>query len=102
MPLQKRLVLDWGITRVRAAAKRRGVRRGVRIVWHSSGWVRLEPVEVLAPGPGEVLVRTAVSAVSPGTERALYNRLPNTQVTYPYTPGYSAIGTVLEAAPPRI
>lgn len=96
MPLQKRRVLDWGITRVRAAAKRRGVRRGVHIVWHSSGWVRLEPVEVLAPGPGEVLVRTSASAVSPGTERAHYNRLPNTQVAYPYTPGYSGVGTVLE------
>jgi UDP-N-acetyl-2-amino-2-deoxyglucuronate dehydrogenase len=96
MRLKKRLVLEWGITRVRAAARRRGVRRGVRIVCHSSGWVWLEPGEILGPGPGEILVRSTLSAVSPGTERALYNRLPNTQVTYPYTPGYSAVGTVLE------
>src|SRR6266446_1144857 len=96
MRLQKRVVLDWGITRVRAALKRRGVRRGVRIVSQSSGWVRLEPSEILAPGPREVLVRVDLSAVSPGTERAMYNRLPNTHVTYPYTPGYSAVGTVLE------
>src|SRR2546425_9895933 len=96
MPLQRRLVRDGGIPRVRAAARHRGVRRGVRVVWHASGWVRLEPVEVLAPGPGELLVRTAVSAVSPGTERAHFNRLPNTQVTYPYTPGYSGVGTVVE------
>jgi predicted dehydrogenase/threonine dehydrogenase-like Zn-dependent dehydrogenase len=97
MRLQKRVVVDWGITRIRAALKRRGVRRGIRVVCQSSGWVRLEAFEILAPGPGEVLVRVALSAVSPGTERAMYNRLPNTQVTYPYTPGYSAVGTVLEA-----
>jgi len=96
MRLQKRIILEWGITRVRAAARRRGVIRGVQIVCHSSGWVRLEPTEILGPGPGELLVRTSLSAVSPGTERAQYNRLPNTRVTYPYSPGYSAVGTVLE------
>src|SRR6266545_1208801 len=96
MPLQKRVVLEWGLARARAGLARRGLRRGLQIVWHNSGWVRLEQVEILAPGPGEILLRTALSAVSPGTERAFYNRLPNTHVTYPYTPGYSAVGTVLE------
>jgi len=99
MPLQKRLILEWGIARLRAAAKRRGVWRGVRVVCHASGWVRLEPVEILGPGPGDVLVRSRFSAVSPGTERALYSRLPNTHVSHPYTPGYSAIGTVIEVGP---
>jgi len=99
MPLQKRLILEWGIARLRAAAKRRGVRRGMQIVCHASGWVRLEPVEIPAPGPGDVLVRSRLSAVSPGTERALYSRLPNTHVSHPYTPGYSGIGTVLEVGP---
>ncbi len=96
MPLQKHLLLEWGLARLRASVRRRGVRRGVRIVCSASGWVRLEPAEILAPGPGEVLVRPVYSAVSPGTERAMYSRLPNTQVTYPYTPGYSGVGTVLE------
>ena len=94
MRLQKRVILDWGLTRVRAALCRRGVRRCARVVWQPSGWVRLEASEILAPGPGEILVRVALSAVSPGTERAMYNRLPTTNVTYPHTPGYSAVGTV--------
>jgi 2-desacetyl-2-hydroxyethyl bacteriochlorophyllide A dehydrogenase len=96
MRLQKRVIFEWGITRARATLKRRGVRRGARIVCQSSGWVRLEVAEILAPAPDEALVRVAISAVSPGTERAMFNRLPNTHVTYPYTPGYSAVGTVLE------
>jgi len=96
MPLHKRALGEWAITRARAVLRRRGVRRRVGIVCDASGWVRLAPDEILAPGPGEVLVRVDLSAVSPGTERAHYNRLPNTQVEYPYTPGYSGTGTVLE------
>ena len=85
--------------RARAMMRRRGVRRGLQVVCHASGWVRLEAVEILAPGRGELLVRVNLSAVSPGTERALYNRLPNSEVSYPYTPGYSGTGTVLEVGP---
>src|SRR5262245_3510201 len=96
MPLQRRVLLDWGIARARAILARRPLRKGARIVWHPSGWVRLEPAEILAPGAGEILLRTALSAVSPGTERAFYNHLPNTHVDYPYTPGYSAVGTIME------
>src|SRR3989442_15327777 len=96
MHLEKRLLLDWGAARLRAVLRRRGVRRGARIVCHAAGWVRLEPAEILSPGSGEILIRTALSAISPGTERAMYNRLPNTAVSYPYTPGYSGVGVVLE------
>jgi predicted dehydrogenase/NADPH:quinone reductase-like Zn-dependent oxidoreductase len=94
MGLQKRAILRWGLTRARALLRRRGVVRGLQVVCHDSGWVRVEPFESLGPGPGELLVRTIVSAVSPGTERAQFNRLPNTQVEYPYTPGYAAVGVV--------
>ncbi len=96
MPLNKRSILDWGRTRARAMLARRGVRRGVRIRTISSGKTRLEPCEWLAPGPGEVLARTLFSAVSPGTERAQFNRLANTTVSYPRTPGYSGVGRVEE------
>lgn len=96
MPMDRRAILEWGKVRLRALRGRRGVRRGCHIVWHESGWVRLESHEVLGPGPRELLVRTNLSAVSPGTERALYNRLPNTQVHYPFTPGYAATGTIVE------
>jgi predicted dehydrogenase/NADPH:quinone reductase-like Zn-dependent oxidoreductase len=82
--------------RARAVIGRRGLRRGVQVVCHASGLVRLEPLEILAPGRGEVLVRVDLSGVSPGTERARYNRLPNTPATYPFTPGYSGLGTVVE------
>jgi len=94
MGLQKRAILRWGLTRARALLRRRGVVRGQQIVCQDSGWVRMESFESLGPGPGEILVRTLVSAVSPGTERAQFNRLPNTQVGYPYTPGYAAVAVV--------
>jgi 2-desacetyl-2-hydroxyethyl bacteriochlorophyllide A dehydrogenase len=37
------------------------------------------------------------SVVSPGTERAQYLRLPNAVVRYPFRPGYSAAGVVIDA-----
>ncbi|MFQ5890742.1 MAG: bi-domain-containing oxidoreductase [Gemmatimonadota bacterium] len=97
MPLYRRRLLDWGLARARALKWRRPLRRGTRIVCRSSGWVQLEPFELPAPGPGEILVRASLTAVSPGTERARYNRLPNVTARYPYTPGYSGVGTVVEA-----
>jgi 2-desacetyl-2-hydroxyethyl bacteriochlorophyllide A dehydrogenase len=46
--------------------------------------------------PTQVLVETEFSAISPGTELAWLHNLPNTPGKYPYYPGYSASGRVLE------
>ncbi|MFQ5420064.1 MAG: zinc-binding dehydrogenase [Anaerolineae bacterium] len=68
--------------------------------------VQTEPLP--APGPGEVLVRTAVSAISPGTEMLLYRgqfpadlpvdeTIPGMEqgVRYPLRYGYAAVGQVI-------
>ncbi|MEV4702498.1 zinc-binding dehydrogenase [Actinoplanes sp. NPDC049316] len=50
-----------------------------------------------APGPGEVLVRTAVSGVCGSDTHTLHGRHPN--VTPPYAPGHEVVGLVTAVAP---
>jgi L-iditol 2-dehydrogenase len=97
--VRKSEVIAWGRTRAKALLARRGLREGLRVRIDRSGHAALEPLEVLDPGPGEILVRVDLSAVSPGTERAMYNRLPGVTVEPPFTPGYSGVGRVLAAGP---
>ena len=57
--------------------------------------VAVEAVEIPAPGPGEVLIQTACSTVSPGTElRCLAGRQPSPS-PWPFIPGYSLSGTIV-------
>lgn len=58
------------------------------------GRVALEEVETGAPEPGQLTVRLAMSAVSPGTERAIILRLENTGGMQSGNLGYAAVGTV--------
>lgn len=83
-------------TRAAAAARIAGVRSGRRVVWPSSGRALLERFELPAAGRGEVTVEILASAISPGTERAQYLRLPNARPAFPHYPGYSAAGRVVE------
>src|SRR5215207_5777115 len=64
--------------------------------------VEVREVDLPDPGPGQVLVRTAASFVSPGTELAVYTgthqwlkdpNLPDWK--FPFRPGYSAAGEVV-------
>jgi 2-desacetyl-2-hydroxyethyl bacteriochlorophyllide A dehydrogenase len=64
--------------------------------------VEVREVELPDPGPGQVLVRTAASFVSPGTELAVYTgthqwlkdpNLPDWK--FPFRPGYSAAGEIV-------
>ena len=60
---------------------------------------RVEPAEydVPAPGPDDLLVRAALTAVSPGTElRAMAGMTPGDP---PYVPGYALVGEVVDAGP---
>jgi 2-desacetyl-2-hydroxyethyl bacteriochlorophyllide A dehydrogenase len=63
--------------------------------------VEVREVDLPDPAPNQILVRTEVSAVSPGTELAVYTgthqwlRDPNLpDWKFPFRPGYSAAGTV--------
>jgi len=72
--------------------------------------VREEPIS--APGPGQVLVKTVMSAISPGTELLIYRgqapqdlqadstleALPGT-LAFPLKYGYAAVGRVVELGP---
>jgi 2-desacetyl-2-hydroxyethyl bacteriochlorophyllide A dehydrogenase len=64
--------------------------------------VEVREVELATPAPNQILVETEVSAVSPGTELAVYTgthqwlkdpNLPDWK--FPFRSGYSAAGTVL-------
>lgn len=64
--------------------------------------VGVEPVEVGEPGPGQVLVETESSAVSAGTELAIYTGIhqwladpARAWPKFPFVPGYSAVGRVV-------
>ena len=69
----------------------------------------LEPFEVAPPGPGEVGLRTMVSAISAGTESLLWRGLwpknmpidsvwaPENKAVYPVTYGYASVGRIENA-----
>ena len=64
--------------------------------------VTYEQRELGEPGPGEVLVETEASGISPGTELAIFtgihqwlNDPTNLWAKFPFHPGYSAVGRVL-------
>src|SRR5260370_4288847 len=66
--------------------------------------VEVREVDLPAPAANQILVETEVSAVSPGTELAVYTgthqwlkdpKLPDWK--FPFRSGYSAAGTILAA-----
>ncbi|HEY3398263.1 MAG TPA: zinc-binding alcohol dehydrogenase [Armatimonadota bacterium] len=72
------------------------------IIFTGPRQVELQMREVADPGPGEILVETLVSHVSTGTESFCFrgefeaNTSWANWVKYPFTPGYSAVGRVLQ------
>ncbi len=89
--------LRWGKARARALMPPRGLVRGTMIVCPRPGRVWAMELDRPMPAAREVLVRVAVSAISPGTERAFFRHQPNARPTYPYFPGYSLAGEVVVA-----
>ncbi len=69
---------------------------GQRVVIVKPSQIELESFDTPPLKDNEVLLRTQVSLISPGTERAFFLALPNTNATYPIYPGYSNIGEVLQ------
>lgn len=60
--------------------------------------VELIDVELPAPGEGEVLVETAYTCISPGTELRCMGGQAEASA-FPYIPGYCQTGTVVECGP---
>jgi bacteriochlorophyllide a dehydrogenase len=57
--------------------------------------VEVRDVDVRDPGPGEVLIETLYSGISPGTElRCLRGKRPGSLETFPFVPGYANIGRI--------
>lgn len=73
-----------------------------QIVFTEKNKAELLTVDVPELKPNEVMVETAVSTISPGTERANITGDPNVvasgapQVKFPRTPGYSSAGVVVK------
>jgi 2-desacetyl-2-hydroxyethyl bacteriochlorophyllide A dehydrogenase len=98
LPADARRSARWWLEARRAALRHRtGVVGGWTVLWRVGGGCELVPIEVAGPAPGEVTVAVRYSAVSPGTERARFLRLPHAQPELPHRPGNSAAGIVLAA-----
>jgi 2-desacetyl-2-hydroxyethyl bacteriochlorophyllide A dehydrogenase len=93
----KREAWWWLQARSEVLKRRARLYSGQAVVWTAPGLAELVPVEVPGAGAGEVTLEVLASAVSSGTERAQYLRLPNTSFRFPHRPGYSAAGVVLTA-----
>ena len=67
---------------------------GKRVVFKKEGLVAVEDFPLRKPRTGEVLIETACTMISPGTETAFLMALPNTPKSFPMYPGYSNAGVV--------
>jgi len=90
--------LRWGMARAQAARRMKGLVRATAIVWPESGRAIAIGRDFAKPARGQVLIRSSASAVSPGTERAFFLRLPNTTPSFPSFPGYSLVGEVVSSS----
>ncbi|MCU0493314.1 MAG: chlorophyll synthesis pathway protein BchC [Chloroflexaceae bacterium] len=62
--------------------------------------IELREVQVMEPKTGEVLVRTAYTSISTGTERMLLDgRMPHPALLFPVVPGYETVGQVVQVGP---
>ena len=70
--------------------------QSVAIVMQEPGRVEVESVDLVEPGPGDVVVAVDWSGISTGTERLLWQgRMPSFPgLGYPLVPGYEAVGRV--------
>jgi len=73
-------------------SRERGPRR---VVFLQRNLVSVEDFEFEEPKPGQVLIRSASTLISPGTEGATLLGLPNTPRKFPTYPGYSNAGVVV-------
>jgi 2-desacetyl-2-hydroxyethyl bacteriochlorophyllide A dehydrogenase len=70
--------------------------KSYRIIAPNRGEITISPFDLPAVEPHQVLVEIHYSAISPGTELAFLHHKPNTPGQYPFYPGYSACGQIIE------
>jgi len=70
--------------------------KGKRVVWPQRGQVEIEEFDIPDVGENQILTKTDVSLISPGTERAFLLGLTNAVGSYPQRPGYSNVGEIIE------
>jgi 3-hydroxyethyl bacteriochlorophyllide a dehydrogenase len=59
--------------------------------------IELGTVQVTGPEKGNVLIRTAYTSISAGTERMLLDgRMPHPALSFPLVPGYETVGKVVK------
>ncbi|MBC8160258.1 MAG: alcohol dehydrogenase catalytic domain-containing protein [Roseiflexaceae bacterium] len=62
--------------------------------------VELREVALTAAGPEDVIIQTAYTSISAGTERMLFaGRMPHPMLKLPVVPGYETVGRVVEVGP---
>lgn len=69
---------------------------GYRVVFPHARTATLEAFEVPPAPAGSVLIETEYSVVSAGTVRANLPGMPNTSGRFPFFPGYSAVGRIVD------
>jgi 2-desacetyl-2-hydroxyethyl bacteriochlorophyllide A dehydrogenase len=70
------------------------------VVFTESCKAALQKIEMPAPGPGEVQVRTVLSTISAGTEGWIYRNLFTWSPTpFPCVPGYQRVGVITARGP---
>jgi bacteriochlorophyllide a dehydrogenase len=76
------------------------------IVIPEAGKLELRQVALSAPGPADVVIETAYTSISAGTERMLLGgRMPHPMLSFPVVPGYETVGRVVGVgadAPPSL
>lgn len=80
--------------------------QGHRVVMSEPYDCHVETYDVPAPKSGEILIQTEASAISAGTELAVYtgvhqwlNDPTRTWPRFPFVPGYSGVGRVIDVGP---
>jgi 2-desacetyl-2-hydroxyethyl bacteriochlorophyllide A dehydrogenase len=66
------------------------------IVFTAPRKVELQTFDLVKPGPDEILVENIYTFVSPGTELRVLVGLGEAKQYFPFIPGYSSVGRVIE------
>ncbi len=82
------------------------MKQGLRAIMPAPYEITIAPFEIPDPGPGQVLIETEASAISPGTELAIYTGIhqwladpTRAWPKFPFVPGYSAVGRIAAVGP---
>jgi Threonine dehydrogenase and related Zn-dependent dehydrogenases len=72
------------------------------IVMPAAGQIEIRRVALKPLGPDDVLIRTALTSISAGTERMLFKGImPHPMLQFPVVPGYETVGVVVETGQTR-